>query len=83
MLNNTRLSVENYLAIQESPFTFLSSISKESSTGEMLDNPKWKIKRIYDGVEAESRKSQASFQIIKVSSEGLPVSFIDEGFIVV
>ena len=28
-----------------------------------------KIKRIYDGVEAEARKSQASFQIIQVSSE--------------
>ena len=31
-----------------------------------------KIKRIYDGVEAETRKSQASFQIIQVSSEALP-----------
>ena len=30
-----------------------------------------KIKRIYDGVEAETRKSQASFQIIQVSSEAL------------
>ena len=30
------------------------------------------IKRIYDGVEAETRKSQASFQIIQVSSEALP-----------
>ena len=29
-------------------------------------------KRIYDGVEAETRKSQASFQIIQVSSEALP-----------
>ena len=28
--------------------------------------------RIYDGVEAETRKSQASFQIIQVSSEALP-----------
>ena len=31
-----------------------------------------KTKRIYDGVEAETRKSQASFQIIQVSSEALP-----------
>ena len=31
-----------------------------------------KNKRIYDGVEAETRKSQASFQIIQVSSEALP-----------
>ena len=30
------------------------------------------IKRICDGVEAETRKSQASFQIIQVSSEALP-----------
>ena len=30
-----------------------------------------KINRIYDGVEAETRKSQASFQIIQVSSEAL------------
>ena len=30
-----------------------------------------KNKRIYDGVEAETRKSQASFQIIQVSSEAL------------
>ena len=29
-------------------------------------------KRIYDGVEAETRKSQASFQIIQISSEALP-----------
>ena len=29
-------------------------------------------KRSYDGVEAETRKSQASFQIIQVSSETLP-----------
>ena len=28
--------------------------------------------RIYDGVEAETRKSQAFFQIIQVSSEALP-----------
>ena len=28
--------------------------------------------RIYDGVEAETRKSEASFQIIQVSSEALP-----------
>ena len=28
-------------------------------------------KIIYDGVEAETRKSQASFQIIQVSSEAL------------
>ena len=28
--------------------------------------------RIYDGVEAETRKSQASFQIIQVSSEAMP-----------
>ena len=27
---------------------------------------------IYDGVEAKTRKSQASFQIIQVSSEALP-----------
>ena len=31
-----------------------------------------KIIRIFDGVEAETRKSQASFQIIQVSSEALP-----------
>ena len=30
------------------------------------------IKRIYDGVEAETRKSLASFQIIEVSSEAHP-----------
>ena len=30
------------------------------------------IKRMYDEVEAETRKSQASFQIIQVSSEALP-----------
>ena len=38
--------------------------------GDTLD--KIGIKRIYDGVEAETRKSQASFQIIQVSSEALP-----------
>ena len=32
------------------------------------------INRIYDGVDAETRKSQASFQIFQVSSEALPVS---------
>ena len=32
----------------------------------------FKINRIYDGVEVETRKSQASFQIIQVSSEALP-----------
>ena len=30
-----------------------------------------KIKRIYDGIEAETRKSQTSFQIIQLSSEAL------------
>ena len=30
------------------------------------------IKRIYDGVEAETRKSQVSLQIIQVSSEAQP-----------
>ena len=30
------------------------------------------FKRFYDWVEAETRKSQASFQIIQVSSEALP-----------
>ena len=32
----------------------------------------FETKRIYDGVEAETRKSQASFQIIQVSFEALP-----------
>ena len=31
------------------------------------------IKIIYDGVEAETRKSQASFHVNKVSSEALPM----------
>ena len=37
---------------------------------------KGKINRIYDGVEAETRKSQASFQIFQVSSEALHYLFI-------
>ena len=34
--------------------------------------PEANFNKIYDGVEAETRKSQASFQIIPVSSEALP-----------
>ena len=37
----------------------------------ILDEP-YVTKRIYDGVEAKTRKYQASFQIIQVSSEALP-----------
>ena len=32
----------------------------------------WMIKIIYDGFLAETRKSQASFQIIQVLSEAMP-----------
>ena len=33
---------------------------------------RWQIKRIYDGVEAETRKSQASFKIIQVTNISYP-----------
>ena len=38
---------------------------------QIKDQEKMKINRIYDGVEAETRESQASFQIIQISSEAL------------
>ena len=42
------------------------------SNNDNSSRPLSEINRIYDGVEAETRKSQASFQIFQVSSEALP-----------
>ena len=49
-----------------------SVTSGSYSNNDNSSRPLSEINRIYDGVEAETRKSQASFQIFQVSSEALP-----------
>ena len=38
----------------------------------MIESQAIEINRIYDGAEAKTRNSQASYQIIQVSCEALP-----------
>ena len=59
--NNTVLKIEDGNALFHSMKEIPGKFRQKSE-----------IKRIHDGVEDETRKSQASFQIIQVSPEALP-----------